>query len=292
VLRNTTLLLALVIPPAAAAARDIHVNNVTGDDRLTGLSPERGEGLTGPVKTIQRALRLADKGDRIILAANDEPYRESISLFGGRHTGDGQRLFAIIGNGAVLDGSGPIPKRAWEHYHGDVFRYQPRWPAHHLLFLDGKPAKRRPGAIARNKPPLLEPLEWDIAGQWVYFRVEPSRVVEDYALTHTLLQTGVTLYHVHDVLIDNLFIRGFRLDGVNVNDGVHGCLLDRLTCESNGRSGIFVGGASSDVLIYSTLVRDNAVAQVLRNPPAQFEIRDSEIVESGKAPVKKAAAKE
>ena len=73
-----TLSLALLALPAAA--RDVFVNNVTGDDHLDGSAPLRGDGSTGPMKTIGRALAIAEKSSRIVLAKTDQPYRETLSL--------------------------------------------------------------------------------------------------------------------------------------------------------------------------------------------------------------------
>jgi hypothetical protein len=273
------ILISLVLCAAPATARDLFVNNVTGDDRLDGSALTRRERFVGPLKTINRALRLANKGDRIVLANNDEPYRESISFNSGRHTGDGLQPFTLVGNGAVLDGSVPIPSRAWEHYQGDVFRYRMRWVGHHQVFLNDRPAVRRPGAIPRKKPPTLQPLEWDMVGEWVYVCVEPSRVPEDYALSHTTLQTGITLYQVHDFVIEDLYVQGFRIDGVHANDNVHNCRLERLTCRGNGRSGIFVGGYSRGVVVQSCLVGNNGEAQLLSRPSAEVIVRDSKILD-------------
>ena len=82
---------------ASASARDIYVNNVAGDDRFSGVAAATQGARIGPCRTIAHALELAAKGDRIILAATGEPYRESITLQAGRHSGFGDRPFEIVG---------------------------------------------------------------------------------------------------------------------------------------------------------------------------------------------------
>ena len=47
---------------------------------------------TGPVRTIAKALRLAQAGDRIELAKSEQPYRECVSLVGTRHSAGRRRL--------------------------------------------------------------------------------------------------------------------------------------------------------------------------------------------------------
>ena len=108
---------------AGASARDIFVNNVAGDDRFTGAATATQGARIGPCRTIARALELAAKGDRIVLAATGEPYRESITLQAGRHSGFGDRPFEIVGGGATLLGTAPVPDAAWEHVGREVYRF-------------------------------------------------------------------------------------------------------------------------------------------------------------------------
>ena len=76
-----------------ACARDLYVNNVSGDDRFNGSAANAQGGKNGPWRTIARALRSAEKGDRINLAATEQPYRESITLQAGR-----PREFVVTGH--------------------------------------------------------------------------------------------------------------------------------------------------------------------------------------------------
>ena len=79
----------------------------------------------GPVQSLTRGLATAQPGDRIVMSNTGEPYRESVTLFGGRNSGQRSQPFVIEGNGATLDGSLPVPPKAWEHFAGDVFRFRP-----------------------------------------------------------------------------------------------------------------------------------------------------------------------
>ncbi|MFV2069504.1 MAG: right-handed parallel beta-helix repeat-containing protein [Pirellulales bacterium] len=261
-----------------AVAREVYVNNILGDDLADGRSDHYVDPRFGPVRTIRRALIIADKGDRIQIKNTGHTYRESISLSSGRQSGFPDLPFTIMSDGAVLDGTVPMRVNGWEHVEGDVFRYRPRRVAFQQLFLGDQPAGRKQldhvaglqqgrgtlRSASRNDKKtiraafhgrktwqqgemasrLLGPLEWALLDGWIYFRVEPTELPSDYPLRCCGLQTGITLYHVHDVRIDGLVIRGFQLDGVSAHDGVRAAVVSATTCRDNGRSGMSAGGSS------------------------------------------------
>ncbi|MBW8885837.1 MAG: right-handed parallel beta-helix repeat-containing protein, partial [Planctomycetia bacterium] len=95
----------------------------------------------------------------------------------------------------------------------------------------------------------------------IYFRVDQDKSPESYNLSCCGEQVGITLYNVHDVVIQNLNIRGFWIDGVNCHDNVRDARFTQVTAQDNGRSGFSVGGASH-VRIDSCTAAGNGVAQV------------------------------
>ena len=112
-MRDVALSVCLVIALAhSAPARDIYVNNLAGDDRSSGDGPNNAIGLGGPVRTIAKATRIAGPGDRIVLAATEQPYRESVSLVGLRLSASPVSPLLLAGNGAILDGSRRFHPRA------------------------------------------------------------------------------------------------------------------------------------------------------------------------------------
>jgi hypothetical protein len=242
-------------------ARDIFVNNVAGDDRSAGRIQDGSIANIGPVRTIAKALRLAGPGDHVVLAETGQPYRESVSLAGMRLSGAGDLPLVIVGNGAILDGSLPVPDDAWEHFLGDMFRFRPSRTGHQQLFIGDRPAVRRPASSLDWKVPDLKPLEWCLAGGSIYFCVEQGKLPHDYRLTYAALPTGITLYQVHDVEIGDLTVQGFQLDGINAADGAFDVLLSGVTCRGNGRSGVSVGG-SSRVAVKDSVLGDNGLAQL------------------------------
>jgi parallel beta-helix repeat protein len=111
----------------------------------------------------------------------------------------------------------------------------------------------------------------------LYFRPEKNMLPEDYELSYMALQTGITLYHVQHVRIENLVVQGFRLDGINFHDGCHDCVLIDVTARGNGRSGVSIGGSSRAVLEHC-IIGDNGEAQVRTEGFCEAEIVDCEIV--------------
>ncbi len=277
--KTTALALAALVLLASpsARAREIYVDNAAGDDSFTGSQRRATFDLSGPVRTITRALQLAQSGDRIVLAANEEPYRESITLAGSRLSGYAQRPLVIEGNGAVLDGSAPVPPDAWQRCRGPVFRFEPPGKAYQQLFLAGRPAARVAVGTPAQGPPELEALQWCLAGGFIYFCVEPSKLPDEYELTYARLRTGITLYHVRRVAVVDLTVQGFQLDGIQAANSARDVYLAGLTCRGNGRSGITVGGASK-VEIDISLVGNNGEAQLLTLPWSQTHVRNSHLL--------------
>ena len=244
-----------------AAARDVYVNNLSGSNRNSGELAGQAPPGKGPTRTIQHALRIASYGDRIVVANTGEPYRECLSLQTSRNSGSVSYPFVIEGNGAILDGSGPIPVEDWEPASGDVLSFQPaKLKSYQQIFVDGKPAARN-DIDDKHLVKDLKPMEWCRIGQRLYFRVEKGNTPADYDLQHSVHRTGITLYGVQNVEIRNLIVQGFQIDGVSVADNAFDCKLTGVTARGNGRSGVNVGGASR-VILDACVIGDNAVSQV------------------------------
>ena len=144
-----------------AAAGDIYVDNVLGDDVLDGSSTAVLDAAHGPFRTITRALReQATPGSHIILANSGQPYRESVSMVGSRHSNSSSQPFTIEGRGAVMDGSTAVPTNAWQWVRDDVFSFQPQRKQYQQLFVNSAPAVRAPEKPFQTKVPSLEPMQW------------------------------------------------------------------------------------------------------------------------------------
>jgi len=243
-----------------ANARDIFVNNMTGNDRWLGFADRPSSAGTGPVRSIRRAVQIADGSDRIILAKTERPYKECVTLQGKKNSGFDSLPFLIVGNGAILDGSAPIPQGAWEPFKGDVFRYRPPRLSSLQLFIDSVPVTRRKADIPGVLPDL-KPKEWALHEGMAYFRTEPTITPREYHIWESRLPMGLSIYQTDHVIIQDLVIQGFSIDGINVADSAFNTSLVGVVCRGNGRSGVNVAG-SSRVYLEDCLVGNNGDAQL------------------------------
>lgn len=265
-------------PPTSVVARDIFVDNVAGDDIRDGSSVAVADASGGPCRSIRRALQLVQRGDRIVLAKTDQPYRESFTIQAGNLSGTAQKPFEIIGNGAILDGTRPVPNTGWEHVREGVYRFRPPRTSFQVLFLGERPATRKPTARGEGLP-ALQPLEWCLYDRHIYFRTEAGKLPIDYDLSYAHHTVGITLYEAHNVVIRDLIVQGFQLDGVNAHDSVFDGTLHSLTCRGNGRSGISIGGACR-VKLEQCLVGDNGAAQVRVEGNCKAQLIRCELLEN------------
>jgi hypothetical protein len=252
----------VVLGAYPTVARDLFVNNIAGDDLFNGAAPTSIDAGQGPFRTLRRALKSAGPGDRIILAKTDVPYQESVSLVGSPKSGSSSLPFIIEGQGATFDGTREVTPDAWQLVSGDIFRFQPERKQYQELYLDGVPATRRPNPNEPGRVPNLEPKEWALVGGWIYFRVEHGRLPQQYDLRYAYLASAFTLYKVEGVIIHDLIVQGYALDGLYLNDTRGPCLLSGLNCRGNARSGVAVVGAAKADL-NACLLADNGQCQLL-----------------------------
>ncbi len=276
--RWLTLITISVLLSPPVLARDIYVNNLGGDDSFDGSAPQSRGQRSGPCRSIGRALRLATKGDRVIVANTGEAYHESITLQGGRHSGYASKSFEVLGNGAILDGSQPVPADAWEHVKDELFRFEPKLKSFQQLFIDDLPVERL-RIPADGKMPKLEPLQWCLFQRYIYFHVERGLLPQDYNITYAGHPVGITLYEVRNVVIRDVTVQGFQLDGINAHDNAMSATIVGCICRGNGRSGISVGGASR-VRLQSCLVGNNGDAQVRTEGYSKTWIVDCDLLDN------------
>lgn len=295
---------------APLAARDVFVDNRNGNDRNVGTTNTNSSLGGGPCRTIARALQVADEGDRIIIANTGDPYRESLTLFGRRNSGTPEHRFEIIGNGATLDGSVPVDPRGWQYVDNDVFRLTPTRTSYQQLFLDGVPLPRVPLDNNVLRAPKLRPFHWCVFERQIYLSMkQPTEDDLRYAAESgdELLQkvytqepwkyspgaynfslaglpVGITLYDVRNVVIADLFVQGYQLDGINAHDKAFSVELLGVTTRGNGRSGISVGGASQ-VKIAESASRYNGAAQIRTEGFSHTFISQSEVLNDTAPPL-------
>lgn len=94
----------------SAVGKQLQVNPQTGLDTH--------DGITQPVKTIARGVRLAQPGDTLNLAPGT--YHESLDL--SLKMGEADKPITVDGHGAVLDGSEPVLAADWESLGQGLYR--------------------------------------------------------------------------------------------------------------------------------------------------------------------------
>jgi hypothetical protein len=267
----------LVSLDATCQAKNLYVDNIAGSDNQDGLAATGNGGKSGPVRSISRAIKLAGKGDTIHVAKTEDPYRESISLQGGRNSGLIGKKFLIIGDGVVLDGRTEVPKDQWE-LAGDSVYSTPAPSAFTILFLGNKPAERVKVADENAEVPELEEHQWCLVNRRVYFKTESTKLPRDYDLTYNTRRVGITLVNCRQVVIQGFIVQGFQLDGINAHDNVFGATLLGITARGNGRSGVSVGGASR-VTIEACLVGNNGVAQLRTEGFSETRLKNNDLID-------------
>lgn len=279
-LRSTLGLAILLIGTTGVSAADFYVDNRIGDDLYDGSSPQQVDERAGPTRTIRRALEFVRPRDIVHVANHGTPYVESLAIVGRRFHG-----FILEGNGAVLSGARVVPFDAWQMLDNGVWRFTPRRKAFYQLIYQDQALPEVACPRDAGQLPEIPQGRWCAWRGSIYYRVLPGRIEtgpaapnlqSDQPLAFAAEEVGITLLDVDDVVIRNLELRHFRLDGVNAHDRSKNVVLDHVRLIENGRAGLAVGGSSLVGITESELV-GNRVTQVLNAEVAQTEILDCKL---------------
>lgn len=257
-------------------ATDIYVDNLVGNDVADGLVVRPIEAGSGPVRTLRRAMKIAEFGDRVILTRTGAVYYDSLSLTSSRNSGTKNFPFTIIGNGATLSGLRALPPQGWQSAGTDLWKLTFTRKGFYRLMRDGQPLKE---VIAE---PGTDPLSSLTAGEWtahqgsVYFRSEEGEPPTTQSFAYAADQTGLSLYHVENVRIVDLTLRDFRFDGIHAQNLCRGVTLENVNCLNNGRAGIAVSGTSK-VEIKGGSVAGNGRFSLRIADQAEANLRDSSL---------------
>ncbi len=293
------LFLVFVSISVLASRRNINVVIFRGNDVFLVLEPSSTT-ENGPVKTIQRALQLAQASDCVILANNPgNPYRESVAIFGEKNSGAPDFPFRIVGNGATIDGTEEIPPTHWRAVgkHG-IFVYRPRYLAYQNLFYRGKPVRRLEADGVKTLEELLNldwlPMRWVMFQGHVYFKPREAYMIHAdgrylpyddstaaqkraYALSAPQKRYGIALEHVRYVTIEDVTIQGFQNDGILAGDSATYISLKNVTCRGNARSGVSVGTGSS-AWLKECVLGNNQYAQLVTEEGSLTSIFASDLI--------------
>lgn len=226
------------------AAETIFVDNLGGNDTFDGTTNEAVDVRSGPVKTIRRALFLARQGDTIFIANRGIPYYEQMSLNGRRHCGRSLAKFTIVGNGAVISGAQVVPPNEWKSAGPDLYQFVPKRKGHFQLILDDQVVPEASIPAGAKALPKIPDGSWAAWRGAIYYQAKRFESPAEEPFQFAAGDVGLSLSEVHDVAVNDLTFRHFRLDGVSAHSQCRRIVLDNVKCEGNGRAGLFVGGTS------------------------------------------------
>lgn len=243
---TAALLVPLLTLPASLQAANIYVNNATGADRNDGSAATTVGTFAGPVRTISRAIRLAGPSDVIVLANSGSPYFDEVTLDGRRTSGNAARPFQIEGNGATLSGAMALPYEAWEEVGRDLWKVTPYRKGQYQLVRNGAAVAERRRAADEQWPevPALNVNQWCVWKGSIYLHSEHNADPREmgYGIAHR--QCGITIHNAQHVVISNLTVQHFRIDGISVHDRASDVVLRNVRLVENGRAGVTVAGSS------------------------------------------------
>ncbi len=263
----------MLLQSPLVSARVIYVDNLRGNDMFDGTTQAAINSYTGPVRTVGRGLQRMRPGDTLSIANTGRPYYESMELVGGKFSGQPLHPVTIEGNGAELNGSFPVPPQAWRKVGEQLWKITPVRKGFYLLILDNKPLPEVPVPAGARELPEIPAGQWAAWKGSIYFRTSEIEYPEDLNLWIAVRSVGVTLYEVHDVVVRNLKVRQFRIDGFNAHDRCKNVTLENITAEENGRAGVVAAGTSFLVLEKPT-IKNNRKYSVLITEKAGLRIDD------------------
>lgn len=254
-----------------ASAKVIYVDNRIGNELNDGSAPSIVGLRSGPVKSFTRARLLMGPGDVIEIANTGEPYYDSLRLIGARSSGVPSQPVVVNGNGAIIDGSDPVDPESWKSLGGGLWRLEPRQKGWYRLVrgTEDVPEVGAPGEALPTPPPG----HWAAWRGAIYYQILPDEIPSLEPFRVASREAGLFLYGVSNVVVRDLRLRYFHLDGVNAHDQVYDVVLQNISAEDNGRSGIFVGG-SSDLVIRGGSTGGNREASLLLREKAKANLQD------------------
>ncbi|MDB6120250.1 MAG: hypothetical protein JWO08_4031, partial [Verrucomicrobiaceae bacterium] len=225
----------LVHPPG----RSLHVDPFNGDDK--------NEGIIKPVKTIKRAIRMAEPGDTIHLAPVLYYEYADLTL---KHGALG-RPITLDGHGAVLDGSEPVMAKDWESTGDGVYRKQ------HLMrnmdtavlgrfFLIWSGKANHMGRTSKGTSKPFKKAADLTVGEWtytpeddtVYVKIDPKQGLDEAKIRYPLRSAGVAeSISCSHLVVRNVIATHVYNDGYNIHGLTRDCRFENIAAIDCGDDG-------------------------------------------------------
>ena len=202
----------------------------------------------GPVRSIARAIQLAQPGDTVDLASVDQPYKES-AVFTNR-SGEPGRPIVLDGHGATLSGCEPLKIADWKMVAPGRYRTT-RLPnkssqvSRFYFLFDGVPnhmGRSSKGVHAPfKKPDDLKPGEWTFVqteGAY-YIQIDPARKLADCRIEVPVRLNGVQISgKCSHLVIRNLTATHVYNDGYNIHGTTRDISFENITAIECGDDGL------------------------------------------------------
>lgn len=247
-------LLLSFAPTAWSAPSDLHVDPTSGDDA--------NDGTTQPVKTIAKAIRIAQPGDTIHL--KPVTYRDWAGFFD--KSGEPGNPITLDGHGATLDGCDPLDPKSWVESETGLFRNDDLMPLTDAIIdrwffvIEGKLNRMRRCSKGPSEPLKspqdLQPGEWTfvkdaertktaragyIHGTF-WLRLSPGQKLADSKIEFPIRTAGVlTRGTSSHIVVKNLTATRPYNDGFNLSDS-RDIVLENIRAIDCGDDGISAHG--------------------------------------------------
>lgn len=110
----------------------------------------------------------------------------------------------------------------------------------------------------------------------VYYRARKNEDPPNMPFSIAQDTTGVSLYGVEYVIVQDLILQHFRLDGLNAHDLCKHVIVRKVVSRANARAGMTVTGSSSVTIVECT-VQANQEASVRIDKFANAAVSDSNL---------------
>ncbi|HOF18893.1 MAG TPA: hypothetical protein PK082_08280, partial [Phycisphaerae bacterium] len=321
IMNRVGIVLGVLLLSQTLLGRDLYVDPDRGDDGANGLAPQAGPERSGPVKTIAKAVGLAQPGDTVHLTPRPTPYRDCVLL--RERSGEPGKPITIDGHGVTITGADPLRPADWTDLGEGLYRSDTLYAAlrgddsviQRVFFLF-KGRMQRMGRTSKGakapfkKPEDLRPGEWTFqaGSNSFYVRIAAGESLADAAIEIPYRANGVAIRGKKNehLVLRNLTVTHFLNDGYNLHqhskhvrfeniaafecgdDGFsahEGCDCEVEGYRASGNSTGFANGFGSHVKLKTAYLAGNHANEILQMHDSTFEIRDTHVVTQAARPV-------